>query len=128
MIVDGRRDPAVDELWVMDMVFSADGTHCAYPARVGGKEVVIVDGVASPRWDGASSICFSPDGRRTAYVVRKGKKEFVLLDGVAGPMTDGVLRDGISFDPDGEAVEYFTVKDKTLWRIRQAVVPVPIGI
>jgi len=128
MVVDGRRDPAVDELWVMDMVFSADGTHCAYPARAGGKEFVMVDGVAGPRWDGASSICFSPDGRRTAYVVRKGKKEFVLLDGVAGPMTDGVLRNGISFDPDSEAVEYFTVKDKTLWRIRQAAVAIPAEI
>ena len=60
--------------------------------------------------------------------MRKGKKVFVLLDGVAGPMMDGVLKNGVSFDPDGEAVEYFTVKDKTLWRIRQAAVPVPAEI
>lgn len=123
MIVDGRRGPAVDELWVMDMVFSSDGARCAYPAREGKSEFLVLDGQPGPRWDAASSISFSQDGRHVAYVAGQGKKSFMLVDGAAGPMNYQILKDGGAFDAEGGAIEYFAVRDNTVLRIRQAVVP-----
>ena len=99
------------------LVFSADGKRLAYGVAKGDKWLVVVDGQASPEYDGIpeGSLVFSADGKRLAYMAGKGSKGLVVVDGQAGPEYDGVAC-GPVFRRDG-VLEYLAVDKDVLYRV-----------
>jgi WD40-like Beta Propeller Repeat len=89
--------------------FSLDGTHFAFPARVGKKWSMVVDGVPGEEFHLSGYPRFSATGR-LAYVAKLDKRRAVyVLDGKPGPvMTDAYLFDDqpFVFSPDGAHLVY----------------------
>jgi uncharacterized repeat protein (TIGR03803 family) len=100
----GARSPA----------FSADEQSMGYVASMdNGKSVVVVNGTASPVYDGVQWFSFGPAGHHFAYAVRKGERDrtgfFMVEDGKAGLIYQSVNPDLAVFSPDGEHFAYVGV-------------------
>ncbi|HEX7174108.1 MAG TPA: hypothetical protein VF240_02325, partial [Pyrinomonadaceae bacterium] len=74
-----------------ELTFSRDGGRVAYVARKGGKDFVVVDGVAGARYDDIANLAFTPDGRHVVHTARRGGKSLVVVDGVEGREYDGFV-------------------------------------
>jgi S1-C subfamily serine protease len=111
------------------IVSSPDARHMAYVARLGGKQVVVVDGVEGKPYDwiGGRPV-FSPDSKHIAYVaarLAKGKRSWhVVVDGVEGKEYGGVVwynhttNQASPFSPDSRRVAYIATHT-----VQGAVVP-----
>jgi roadblock/LC7 domain-containing protein len=117
-VVDGVEGPRYS--WVRDATFSPDGKHVAYEATKGRDEVVIVDGVERPAYDGlmGGRPIFSRNGEHVAYAVRKGKQWVVIMDGAEGPEYDAILL-CLVVHKDG-TVEYRAVKGGQVYSVKQS--------
>jgi hypothetical protein len=127
IVLDGTEGPRFSA--VSDPHFSPDGRRVAYvaspngqstggaltPASVcQGKCMLIVDGVAGPRYDRISEWCFSPDSKHVACIAGEGKwhgpesftpkAETVVLDGLPGPSYPAIER--LRFSADSQHVAY----------------------
>lgn len=74
VVVDGQHDGPYD--LVFTIRFSPDSQRLAYGAKVGRKQLVVVDGQEQKQYDDISashyvgSLIFSPDNQRLAYGAR----------------------------------------------------------
>ncbi len=111
-VIDGKEGPEYDEIALPSSarwdVFSPDGAHTTYAARLGAKWRVMTDGQAGAEYDrvAADSLAFSPDSRHVAYAAKSGPKWRVLLDGQPGPEYDLIGEGPILFLADGKGVGY----------------------
>ncbi len=90
-------------------VFTPDGQHSAWDAKVGDKQVLVRDGkIASDQMDAVLNIVFSPDGTRIAFQAWEGEypeqREFVVVDGIEGPRFDSTAL--WHFSPDSRHLAY----------------------
>ena len=69
---------------------TATGCHLAVVAQEGGKEYVVYDGQAGPKFDQIGDLGYSEDGNHLAYTARNGSKWCVVLDGKPQEEFDGV--------------------------------------
>jgi Tol biopolymer transport system component len=109
-VVDGQRGPEYDG--VATPIFSPDSKRVAYGAEEGEKQLVVVDGKASPEYDriGRNSAVFSPDSKRVAYAAKNGQKWSVVVDGQTGAEYDGIGR--LMFSRDSKRVAYTAARGK----------------
>jgi WD40-like Beta Propeller Repeat len=90
-------------------VFTPDGQHSAWDAKVGDKKVLVRDGkIASDQMDAVLNIVFNPDGTRIAFQAWEGEypeqREFVVVDGIEGPRFDSTAL--WHFSPDSRHLAY----------------------
>jgi predicted amidohydrolase len=67
VLVDGKAGRQFEAISDSSLVFSPDGTHFAYTIKIGGKQLVVVDTLRGPEYDGIDCpAVFSRDGKRLA--------------------------------------------------------------
>jgi len=105
-------------------VFSADGRHWAWSAKVEGgrrkwwqkhkeRHLLIRDGKpASEEMDFVGIPRFSPDGEHLAVDVTAGKTTRVVVDGITGPAIDWLQPGTMHFSEDGLHVAYVALVGK----------------
>src|SRR5271166_6601794 len=83
----GKIDPGIV---VKSLIVSPDNKHVAYGAVRGGKQLVVVDGVAGKGYDlvGDGILVFSPDSKRVAYAAAQGGKWLAVVGRVEGKEYD----------------------------------------
>ncbi len=89
-----------------NFTFSPDSKHFAYRAvERGGKELVILNGVAHEKYSRVSTLTFSPNSKHFAYeAIKKGKK-IIVLGGVEQEQKyDAVFMP--TFSPDSKQFVY----------------------
>lgn len=105
MVVDGAEQPGeYDEISDAETAFSPDGKRLAFRATIGGRHVVVLDGVPGPPCDVALGPVFSSDGGRFAYRAKTGNDCYVVLDGKEGPRFEVVA--GLTFATGGRRFAY----------------------
>jgi len=104
--VDGA--PMGVPAWNYGPVFTPDGRHSAWSAKVGEKHVLVRDGeIASDQMDVVLNTVFSPDGTRLAFQAWEGEypeRRFVVVDGIEGPRFDSASL--WHFSPDSRHLAY----------------------
>jgi len=85
---------------------SPDSKQVAYRAKIGEKQIVVVDGKEGEQYDGIGkdSLIFSPDSKRVACAAGIGEKWFIVVDGKEGEQYDGIGKDSLIFSPDSKRV------------------------
>ena len=112
VVVDGKDEPAYEQLARGTPVFSPDGKRVAYAGATKGRWHVIDNGEESQPFDavsGTSLLFGNPDAAgecRLAYVASRDKQEFVVLQGVEGPPSDSIDAASLAFSPDGNHLVY----------------------
>jgi hypothetical protein len=121
VVVDGIDSPCYDEVR-QGPLFSPDGKHLAYAARMRDKWFVVVDGEPGPVFEGIAkrSLSFSADSEHVAYAGHRGAQSWVMLDEMAGPPFEVIMPNGPTFRPDG-VLEYVALSEGVLRRVRQQV-------
>jgi dipeptidyl aminopeptidase/acylaminoacyl peptidase len=104
--VSGGRPDCHEAIALGDLVFSASGSHLAYPARDSGRWAMVRDGRPGPAWDGVASPVFSPDGARLAYAAQDGGAWRVVVNDTAGERFDSLFAGSIVFGAGGRRVGY----------------------
>lgn len=126
VVVDGEEVMEGAHGLVLDLVFSSDGKHIAWPAKRDDECLVLLDGQESAAYAGIRSVVFSPDSGLLAAAVRGGalgrRKEAVLLDGQPGPQLEYVFGKSLTFIAD-DAVRYLGIREGNVVRITQRLVP-----
>jgi WD40-like Beta Propeller Repeat len=117
---DGRLYTVVDDQAFIDAVplgvpgsnspvFTPDGRHSAWHAKVGDKQVLVRDGkIASDQMDFVGNPLFSPDGTRLSFWAYEGEypeqREFLVVEGIEGPRFDDTAL--WHFSPDSRHLAY----------------------
>jgi WD40 repeat protein len=105
MVVDGQ--PGQTRGYLKAPIFSSDGKHVAYEARVGDSWYVVLDGQPGPAYGSIRGLTFSPDGKRSAYMGYSKTYPYdgvVVVDGQPGPKYGKVWE--LTFSPDGKHIAY----------------------
>lgn len=89
---------------IENVIFSQDGKHVAYKAKVGQKFTVVLDGNEGKQYDHIEYITFSPNGEKLAYVATLDKNNFVVINNEEGSRY-GDIRN-VVFSPDSKLVAY----------------------
>ncbi len=87
-------------------LFSPDGLHMAYRVRLSGsREVLVVDGKASPEFKAVELPLFSPDSRHFGYQAERADgKQVQIVDGKEGSEFQKIS--WFQFSPDGAHFAY----------------------
>lgn len=95
---------------------SPDSRRVAYVAKVGNKQIVVVDGKKGKQYDGivSGSLVFSPDSERVAYAAMIGNMKFVVVDGKEGKQFNTIVRGKIVFDSD-ENLHYLALSNNQIF-------------
>jgi len=80
VLMDGRAQRSFDRVGDGTLVFSADGRHFGYAARVGDASFVVIDGVRKPRYDMVGYLTFSPRADHYVYAATRGREAFIVVD------------------------------------------------
>ncbi len=104
VVVDGRRRAAYRGIAAWSIAFGGGG-HLAFAARVGGRWVVVRDGVPGEPWDGVGELVLSATGR-LAYAAQRAGGWHAVVDGRPGPRFDALLAGTLRFSADGRRVVY----------------------
>lgn len=81
---DGSTEKQYGLISISEIAFSRDGGLHAYPAKIGEKWCLVVNGKEGPRFDAVVTPMFSPDGKMIVYRARKGGKRFVVVSDTSG--------------------------------------------
>jgi hypothetical protein len=120
VVTDGVEGKSYDEVAAPGPVWSADGAHVAFAAKVGTSYLVVADGKEGPTYArvGSASLRWSPVGGRLAYWAGKGPRPFYVVDGVERKEADLVSDSGgAAFSHDGKHVAY-AVRRSGKWVVR----------
>jgi hypothetical protein len=106
------------------VVFSPDGSKVAYPARIGGRWLMVfadADGTIRQNQGNYDACCsetlvFSADSKRSAYVAVRDKKALVVIDGKPGPAYDYILAGTPVFSRNSQRVAYAGKRGRT-WHV-----------
>jgi len=80
--------------WIKEsFTVSPDSRRIAYVAKVGNKQLVVVDGKKEKEYDGImeGTLIFSPDGEHVAYGAQVDNKWLVVVDGKEEKQYDGIM-------------------------------------
>ena len=113
--VDGERDGHYDGIGLSGIAFARRGERFAYPARLGFRWVVVVDGRPGPPWDGVGTVAFTPDGSRLVYTAVDDGRWHVVVDHVAGPPFDAILSGSLALASNGRVA--YAVVDRGKVRV-----------
>ncbi len=104
-VLDGRVGAAFD--WTMhgSLLFSPDGTSCAYLAGQRDRTFAVVDGRRGAGSDAIRSLTYSPDGKQVAYVALRGKRQAFVLGNDVLAEADQVSLLGLEEGPRYVTVE-----------------------
>jgi hypothetical protein len=105
VVINGRRGPEFEAVWVGVNPISDDGNHVAYAAREHGNEFVIFDGNRGENFDEVSSPEVSPNGGTVAYQARKGRRWRMVIGDRKEEEFDHLLGE-IEFSPCGKRIAY----------------------
>jgi dipeptidyl aminopeptidase/acylaminoacyl peptidase len=99
-----------DSIFTDTLLISPDSRRLAYVARVGRRNVVVLDGDEQSLGEAdylVGSLEFSPDGRRLAYLASADGRQVVVVDGEMQELeeVDGVIG-SLTFSPDGRCLAY----------------------
>ena len=104
----GTLDP--ETFVAKSLAFTSDGRHVLWLIQSKDQYQVVVDGTASPLFDGTyrPPVVVSPDGRRAAYVLenKKDGRLTVVSDGAIGPVFDKILPGTLIFSSDSRHIAY----------------------
>jgi len=95
---------------------SNDGSHVAYVAEQGDKQLVVVDGRPGSTYDMIFWREFSYDSQHVAYEAKQGDKWFIVVDEKLGPAYDGIKPFSQIFSHDSQHVVY-TAKQGNKWLV-----------
>jgi hypothetical protein len=112
--VGDQAGPSVEAV-TGDVVFSGSGRRHAYPATLGGKAVVVVDGKPGPAFDSVEGLRFSADSQHLVYGATKDGTHQIVVDQVAGPTTYAWTTEP-SFDAAGTAVQFVAQDGRSFFR------------
>ncbi len=100
--------------WRMRRAWARSNSSLWMVARVGAKQLVVVDGNEEKPYDAImpGTLRFSPDSQRRAYVACVGMKQLVVVDGNEERHHDRILKGTLCFSPDSQRVAY-AVQDRT---------------
>lgn len=131
---DGNVDVTVEKTLICvkspgtindSVIFSDDGTKCAYIIEKSGKKAVVLNGVEGPVYDSIEyghgqpglrlrlatykSLTFSRDGNHLAYIAGRDGREFVVCDGREGKPYDAIDQRPV-LSGDGRHLAYVAVR------------------
>jgi Tol biopolymer transport system component len=111
VVLDGKDQPAYEQLARGSPVFSPDGKRLVYAGAREGRWYVIDNDEESQPFDavlGTSLLFGGPAGgdQHLAYVAARDKKQFVVLEGIEGPPCDAIDPGSLVFSPDGNHLAY----------------------
>jgi hypothetical protein len=123
VVIDGVEGPKIRQIGsrmydtrFLAFTWSADAKRHAYSAqKPEGGELVVVDGVPGPTYDGVVAPVFSPDGKRWAHPALRGGKWLLVVDGKEGEATYDEIR-GHQFAPGTGAVA-FAARRGNAWTV-----------
>ncbi len=104
VVVDGSEGKAYDDIG--EIMFSSDGEHLSYGARIGDKTIGVVDEREVGReYTNAGAPVLSFARKRVAFRAAKDHRQIVVLDGIAGAKYDKVH--DLVFGPNGGHLAYW---------------------
>jgi hypothetical protein len=110
-ILEERRSGSIT--FVRPGKISMDLSHVIQLVKRGKRVALLVDGVASPKYDDPYRIpfCYQPvfsdDGRHYAFTAWHGKRIVVVLDGAEVQNYKDCYVDGLTFSPGNDRLAYF---------------------
>jgi hypothetical protein len=110
--VDDRDGKAFLGIGIEALAWSPDGKHLAYPARIAGGWVLVVDGVEGPAFDGIGEVAWSADGAHHAYAAEQRGRWLVVRDGQPGPTVETLRAHSLRFSGDGAHLGYIGDEEK----------------
>ena len=112
LIRDGRDTFAYDSVDIL--IFSNQGNHFAYAARMGNRSFFSVDDKLQTPYDYVFAPVFSKDGEHFAYIAVDAGKAFVVADGKPGATYERILPP--VYSGNGKHLAYPVFKNGK-WRI-----------
>ena len=121
-IIDGELSPPYQRIIPYSLQFSLTN-RVAYIATTGSKQIMVMDGQASPRYDNiwSGESVFDPTGTRTAYVTQTAKAWSVTVDGNEGPHFDFIAITSIVFSGDSQHTAYVAQSGEKWVTVRNTI-------
>jgi hypothetical protein len=99
-VVDDTPGPTYDG--VVAPVFSDNGAHLGYVAKLKNEEFYVIDGKEQAHYELTAALSFAAGGRRYAYAAGKAGKQLLVVDGKAYKPFEGI--GDLVFSPDGRRI------------------------
>ncbi len=109
--VDGKTGKAYDTFAKGSLIFSPDGKRLCAVAELGGKRMVLLDGVEGTAFDDVGNFAFSADGKRWAASTRTDITWKLITDAGDGPAFEKVAAGSPLFSPDGAPLACAAARD-----------------
>lgn len=106
VIVGARSHEAVEAVGLESLAVSADGRTVAYPALIGGRWHLTVNGVPGAPYDGIGEVALSPDGSRVAFAAQRGGRWRVVCDGREHGDHVAIMAGSLGWSPRGRRLAY----------------------